>query len=446
MSTSEVGWPEVLGPTEGSHPPWGDPGPAADAAGYTVEEYQLDGTAFAFGPEPGTTLSAAGRWQSTVIGEAGYRTRILVVRPRDPSRFNGTVLLNWQNVSAGVESLAPRQGEVYRGYAWVGVSAQEVGLYGLPMGITRGRPVSPSLPLVDHDPRRYGDLRHPGDPGSFDIFAQAARAVGPNRRSPVDPMGGLDVHRVLATGGSQSAMRLVAFINAVHPKAAVLDGYVLSLWEGRAPAPGDGAVSFGGVRTTIRADIDVPVLVVNSEFEALGVAAVGTTDTDAIRVWEIAGAPHAPVRNRSDAERGKGWTANTLSIAPVHEAAIRHAHRWVADGFAAPAQPRIEITPGRPPAIERDELGNARGGIRLPELEAPTAEHRGLSFGTGRAPLFGASRPFTDDVIRDLYPSRAAFLDRWRRAVDNLVSSGAILAEDAAPMKARGEEVRLPVA
>ncbi len=437
----------MLGPTQGSRPPWGDPGQAAAAAGYVVEEYQLEGTAFAYGPESGTTLSADGLWQPTVIGEAGYRTRILVIRPQDPVRFNGTVLLNWQNVSAGVESLAPRQGEVYRGYAWVGVSAQEVGLYGLPMGITnRGSPAAQSLPLVDHDPRRYGDLRHPGDPGSFDIFAQAARAVGPNRSSPVDPMGGLDVHRVLATGGSQSAMRLVAYINAVHPRAAVLDGYVLSLWEGRAPGLGDGAVSFGGVWTTIRADIDVPVLVVNSEFEALGVEAVGTTDTGAIRVWEIAGAPHAPTRNRGDAERGKEWTANTLSIAPVYEAAIRHTHRWVADGSPAPAQPRIQMTPGRPAAIERDELGNARGGIRLPELEAPTAEHRGLSFGTGRAPLFGASRFFADDVIRDLYPTRAAFLDRWRQAVDNLVSSGAILAEDAAQMKARGEEVRLPVA
>ena len=80
-----------------------------------------------------------------------------------------------------------------------------------------------------------GDLRHPGDQGSFDIFSQAARAVGPTRNASVDPMGGLDVRRVVATGGSQSAMRLVAYINAVHPPDQAIDGFLLSLWEGRAP-------------------------------------------------------------------------------------------------------------------------------------------------------------------------------------------------------------------
>ena len=71
-----------------------------------------------------------------MVGEARYRTRILVVRPGDPARFNGTVLLNWQNVSAGIEGGAPA-GRDLRGYAWVGVSAQEVGLYGFPAGMDR---------------------------------------------------------------------------------------------------------------------------------------------------------------------------------------------------------------------------------------------------------------------------------------------------------------------
>ena len=442
--------PEVLGPISGARPPWGDPGPAAVAAEYVVEEYQLEGTAVAYAAAAGTTLGANGHWTAVVAGEAPYRTRILVVRPRDPARFNGTVLLNWQNVSAGVESAAPRGGEAYRGYAWVGVSAQEVGLYGFPMGVGRfGQGIPRSLPLVDHDPTRYGELYHPGDQGSFDMFSQAAKSVGPHRRAPIDPMGGLDVRRVVATGGSQSAMRLVAYINAVHrlDDDDAVHGFLLSVWEGRAPALEDGPVSFGGLRTTVRDDVDVPVLIVNSEFEATGVHAVGLADRGLIRLWEVAGAPHAVARSRGGHQGSgrSGWVANSLSIGPVHEAAIRRVHQWVVDGIPPPPQPPIEIVAGERGAVRRDPLGNALGGIRLPELEVPTAEHRGMALTAGRPALFGASRPFSDETLRSLYPTRADFAARWKQAVDRLTQTGAILPEDAATMVTRGDEVRLPV-
>jgi hypothetical protein len=123
---------------------------------------------------------------------------------------------------------------------------------------------------------------------------------------------------------------------------------------------------------------------------------------------------------------------------------MRALHRWLADGTPAPHQPRIAHE-GSPLAVARDELGNGIGGIRLPELEAPTHEYRGMSFGAGRAPLFGAARPFDDDRLRALYPTRAAYVERWCAAVDALVATGALRPEDAAAMKARADEVALPV-
>ena len=36
---------------------------------------------------------------------APYRTRIVVVRPQDPTQFNGTVVLEWLNVSSGFDTL-----------------------------------------------------------------------------------------------------------------------------------------------------------------------------------------------------------------------------------------------------------------------------------------------------------------------------------------------------
>jgi hypothetical protein len=254
--------PEVLGPVSGARPPWGAPRVDPGVFGYCVEEYQLRGVAGCYeqlSDHPG------GRVEVEELGTAAYHTRLLVVRPKDPARFNHTVLLNWQNVSAGFESSAPSEGELYEGYAWVGVSAQEIGLYGPPVGTGRVARAN-AKGLVDEDPERYGMLRHPGDPGSFDIFADAARVVGPGRSTAIDPLAGLDVGHVVATGGSQSAMRLVAYANALHLRHQVIDGYALTVWEGRAPDLLDGPISYGGARTVIRDDLEVPVVVVNSEF------------------------------------------------------------------------------------------------------------------------------------------------------------------------------------
>jgi hypothetical protein len=431
----------VSPPVEGSLAPFGAPRTDVAALGYVVTEHLLEGTTVGWATDPGAHLPADGAWDSSEHGEAPYRTRILVVRPSDPARFNGTVVVNWQNVSAGVEQAAPAAGEVYEGWAWVGVSAQEVGLYGFPPGLVpRGVRARPAL--LDHDPERYGTLHHPGDQGSFEIFTQAARAVGRDRRGPVDPLGGLDVRHVLAAGASQSAMRLVAYINGVHHHAPVFDGFLLAVWEGRAPLLSDGAIGTPA-RHAVR-DVDQPVLVVNSEFEATSIVTAGVVDGDRRRIWEVAGTPHAVARRGGDVPDRRGWVANPLSWQPVHEAALAALGRWVADGTPAPAQPRLVFRGDGRSQLDRDEHGNARGGVRLPELEAPTFEYRGIAFGTGRAPLFGAARPLTDDTVRALHPTRADHGRRWDAAVDVLVASGALRATDADAARARAASVALP--
>jgi Alpha/beta hydrolase domain len=134
-----------------------------------------------------------------------------------------------------------------------------------------------------------------------------------------------------------------------------------------------------------------------------------------------------------------------LTYRPIFESALRHINLWLSQGLVAPSYPRIAVDPGSPPRIRRDPYGNAIGGIRLPELEVPVAEYRGMAIGTGRGPLFGSSRPFPDEDLRVMYPSRQLFEDRWQRAVDALVASRAIRPEDAADMRAQAGSVTLPV-
>jgi hypothetical protein len=432
----------VTGRITGARAPFGAPDVDLAARGYVLEEYALEGTARAFHLLDDPTPD--GRWSVTEYARAPYRTRLLVLRPERASDCNGTVVVAWQNVSAGYESGAPTSGEVYEGYAWVGVSAQEVGLYGFPVGMDR-MASRRAVPLLEHDPERYGDLHHPGDQVAFDMFTQAGRVLAPDRDLDhhVDPLGGLPVERLVAAGGSQSAMRLATYLNAIHPTERVFDGFLLSVWEARAPRPEEGVLPMG-VRTALRTDTPSPVVIVNSEFESTQLAQVPCVDTEWLRVWEVAGTPHGNARSRLDEADRRGRVANRLRYAPVHDAALRALHHWLVDGAPAPHQPRIEMDPGPPLRIAIDDAGNARGGIRLPEMEAPTAMYRGAAMATGRPPLFGAATPFTDDDLRARYPSRADYERRWNGAVDALVTSGALRPEDAPAMRARVADVHLP--
>jgi hypothetical protein len=150
--------------------------------GWVEQEFFFQGTARALGEaEP----------------SGAYTSRILVRRPSSPKDFNGTVVLDWDNVTLAFDkdvSWAPMHRTIMdRGFAYVAVAAQLLSIEGSPIA------------LKPYDLVRYGALSHPGDDYSYDIFSQAAEAV-------LDPkvLGALrpKLERRLAVGASQSASRL----------------------------------------------------------------------------------------------------------------------------------------------------------------------------------------------------------------------------------------------
>jgi hypothetical protein len=90
--------------------------------------------------------------------------------------------------------------------------------------------------------------------------------------------------------------------------------------------------------------------------------------------------------------------------------------------------------------IVRDSRGIARGGIRLPAVEVPTAKVTGT---TGSANVLenlgGSSEPFSADTLRDLYPTRELYLEKVEKAVSAGVAAGFILPRDAAAMISEAE-------
>ena len=58
----------------------------------------------------------------------------------------------------------------------------------------------------------------------------------------------------------------------------------------------------------------------------------------------------------------------------------------------------------------------------------------------------GTTTPLADDELRCLYPSHEAYVRQWDTAVDGLVASGLLLAEDVDALRARGRAVQLSTA
>ena len=106
-------------------------------------------------------------------------------------------------------------------------------------------------------------------------------------------------------------------------------------------------------------------------------------------------------------------------------------------------QPRL-AREGEPPELPRDEHGNATGGIRLPDLEAPLGTHVGQSPRDGFVQLMGTSTPFPPEKVRALYPDQAAWFARYRAATEHLVETGVFLPDDAEDGDRSGLDARAP--
>jgi hypothetical protein len=165
------------------------------------------------------------------------------------------------------------------------------------------------------------------------------------------------------------------------------------------------------------------------------------------RRWEIAGAAHAEtprwvVEVPPALDMGPGCK-DPVNAAPHHavvKAALRALRRWVVEGAAPPQSPEIELAdPAAADPIARDRFGNARGGIRLPELEAPTARLDGRRNDVAQANaggqnfcfLFGTTTPFDAATLAALYASHDQYVQQFTRAADALEKAGYLLKPEA---------------
>ena len=443
-------------------------GPPLDPASHVMQEFTIAGTATSY-KEIG--IDADGRWTVVSADTAPYVTRIVVIRPKDAAKFNGKVVVEWLNVSGGLD-VGPvwtmtRRELLRSGSAYVALSAQRVGIDGGPSLSNAG------APLKKANPARYALLSHPGDAFSYDMLSQIGQVV---KKGQSGVLGKLKAKHVIAVGESQSAGYLTTYVNAIDPMAKVFDGFLIHSRSGsssalspmpRAPPPAPGAAAPPPPRIIkMRPDLRVPVMIFLTETDVIsatgrtGYALARRPDDDRLRAWEVAGTAHADAYmskvgqidtgTASSAELAAEFAATndlrgaTLAFpfnnAPQHhyvmESAIAHLENWVARGVLPPHGALMAVTGSGqaddPVNAMIDANGNIKGGIRSPWVDVPTSRLAGTgNSGSVSASLYGIAEPFDVATLKKLYPGgKAEYLRKFTVALDSVIRQGFILAAD----------------
>jgi len=430
------------------------------AMGFTVEEFTAAGVATRYALK--RPAGADGRLDAAADGTAPYTTRYVVIRPSDPRKFNGTVLVEWLNVTAGQDTpadwMVAHREMMRRGYAYVAISAQKAGVDGSTSVMGMGQP------LTKANPKRYGGLSHPGDAFAFDIFSQAGAALKSVGAGGL--LGPLKPDRVIAIGESQSAMYLVTYVNAVDPLARVFDGFLVhSRFGSGASLNGLGTVDSQKdmpPQLQFRSDLRVPLLSLVTETDLQGSRLTGYAgsrrpDYAKLRVWELVGAAHAdgylfggafiddgkrsaaelakvfiPRKGAPGAELAKPYNSGQ----PHHyvlQAALATIDSWVRTGRPPVSTPIVATTgSGKDLAFVTDANGLAKGGVRTPWVDVPTMRLSGVGNSGGFiGMLVGVSEPFDTAKLAALYPGgKAQYLKRFTKSLDAAIAKGHVLKDD----------------
>jgi hypothetical protein len=375
-----------------------------------------------------------------------YRTRMVVRRPADRRRFNGTVVVEWYNVTVGFDVEANwfrYHEEILRaGFAWVGVSAQRVGVNY----------------LRTWSPTRYGtlDVTEGGaitdDALAWDIYSQALQAIA--HPDGVRPLGSLSAKRIIADGESSSASKLTQYYNAIHPLVGLADAFILN----GAPEP----------NLVVRTDLDTPAfkLLTETDVAVIGHAQNRQPDSAVLRTWEVAGTGHVdfdmvgveyltptahginPVQWRDTGTfQAPVCDFPTLPRTPykyVYHAVLEHVDRWIRTGHEPPHATPLEVVsvgPGpRGAVLARDEHGIAKGGIRLPTVEVPIATNASPNGPGFFCSIFGQYVPFDAATLASLYPTHGAYVSQVVQVANQNVGDGYLLREDAQALKREAAE------
>jgi hypothetical protein len=432
---------------------------------YVEEEYFVSGAAdlfsYAHNPPLGPTDL------TTVQANVPYRTRMVVRRPASRGPFNGTVVIEWWNSTAGFDTApvwdASAEYFARNGIVYVGVTNANQSLSYLTGGCSLLGFLPPTCGT------RYSTLSLPDDGLAYEMMSQIGsllRSDSPDNPLPV----GFDVERVYHSGQSQQGGSMVTYASAFHFSGN--DGYFIQQAasarringgptcgaEGSPPYPSCTPLLQGSDRL-VRTDLPVPVVhaISETDIEILFGTFGRQADTPTFRYYEVAGAGHLTVHEGvelipagvlgpdplllSDLCENE---INSTADGPVFFSYVMNAlwegmEAQVTDGVALPDGVVMDVQGG---VVQRDGFGNGLGGVRLPSLETPIATYTPgnqadptlppllQSIGNLACFLSSSVDPFDEATLDELYPNHGTYVSQVVQAANELRSEGFLLSKD----------------
>ncbi|OCX56639.1 hypothetical protein BFP70_19695 [Thioclava sp. SK-1] len=419
------------------------------AMGYSELEFYTEGTAQRYRGAMDNEFETA----EVIDGGHPYRSRVLLRRPT-PEAFNGTLVVEWTNVTAGQDidfAFAEMHEHLLtQGYAVAVVSAQR-------MGVERLKTWSPeryaglSVDAENTDPQTGGEIDInvgvPGnwaDPLSWDVYSQTVAALTDTEAANA-PLQGYEIETVVALGQSQSARRLTSYYNTIQPLTGTFDAFL-----------------FDDLAGQLRDDLPIPAITVNSE--VLADMFSPAQPSEYVRIWELAGSAHSSVygaeyvnrmvlRDASyPSETGPLSFTDTLAsqncdLPPSYSkvdngaalaAALVALEAWAENGTPAPASQLFARDAAGD--VQRDAQGLPIGGLLLPEYSVPSTTYA-INGPSVFCMLSGYSLDLTPEEMTARYGTSQAYAEAVDTAAQALVEAGYLLPFDAAASLERAKAV-----
>src|SRR5688572_30222315 len=348
-----------------------------------------------------------------------YKTRIVIRRPAENSRFSGLIL---------AESMHP-SGNPWM-FHFTHVYSMDSGHIGVEILTT------PPQGIVQANPDRYKDLQI-GNGQANEIIAQVGALLKSQQED--NPLAGLAVRKMVLAGSSASAGVVVNYMPA-HRTYRLAE--MKPIYDGFFPTSNNSNIP----------SVDVPTIQVPTMLEVYRGNGTTRVDSDApgsqIRVYEFAGMAH--IDSRDAAAYYPDPCKNPISRFPLAvymSVALNHLFAWVDQGILPPHGDRYYMdynTENDGSLLALDQHGNVKGGIRNPYVDVPAKSYRVPN--SGAEPPIKNPHPFiaargeaaqnqlcglsnyevalTPAQLKRLYKDKKDYQTKVQRRYDELVKQG----------------------
>ncbi len=363
-----------------------------------------------------------------------YKTRIVIRKPSDASKFSGLVL---------AESMHP-SGNPWMFHFTHRYSMTE-GHIGLEILTTNPQG------FAEANPDRYKDLVVGNGQGN-EIIAQVGALL--KSKQPGNPLLGVPIRKMVLAGSSASAAVVVNYLPASMVQR--LEG-MKPIYDGFMPTSNG---------TNLR-KVDVPMIQVptmREVFQGFGPTRVdGDAPGDQFRTYEFAGMAHIDSRDAVAYYPDPcKLPISRYPMAAYMSVALHHMWQWLDKGTVPPHGDRFYVdynTAADDSLLALDEFGNVKGGIHTTYVDVPAAKF-GVPNSGSEPPIknphpFIAARGeaaqnqlcglanyqinFTPEQLKKLYKDKKTYTAKVMQRYDELVKNGwalpvyrPVIAEDAA--------------